>query len=138
MHYAVGALIGMVSYGITVTMLKMAFRTIPPEVVLVITNVILVAGGAAFMVYRGEDLLEHMGWSRSMLYVLAAGATLTIGISAYYIALSRGPASVVTPIFAMNFAVASVLGILFLNEAVSAQKIAGLALACAAIVLLTR
>ncbi len=138
MNYTTGALIGMVSYGVTVVLLKMSFRTIPPEVVLVVTNVILVAGGAAFMVYRGESLLEHVGWSRSMLYILAAGATLTVGIAAYYIALSRGPASVVTPIFAMNFAVASILGMLFLNEAVNAQKLAGLALACGAIVLLTR
>ncbi len=138
MHYIVGALIGMVSYGITVTMLKMTFRTIPPEVVLVVTNVILVAGGVVFMLYRGENLLEHMTWSRSMLYMLIASVMLTIGIAAYYIALSRGPASVVTPIFAMNFAVASVLGIFLLNEAVSVQKIAGLALACGAIVLLTR
>ena len=138
MNYTTGALIGMVSYGVTVVLLKMSFRTILPEVVLVVTNVILVAGGAAFMVYRGESLLEQVGWSRSMLYILAAGATLTVGIAAYYIALSRGPASVVTPIFAMNFAVASILGMLFLNEAVNAQKLAGLALACGAIVLLTR
>ena len=138
MHYVAGALIGMVFYGITVTLLKMSFRTIPPEVVLVVTNVILVAGGIAFMMYRGEGLLEHMTWNRSMLYMLIASVTLTIGIVAYYLALNRGPASVVTPIFAMNFAVASVLGIFLLNESVSVQKIAGIALACGAIFLLTR
>ena len=138
MHYAVLAMIGMASYGVTLALLKSAMRTMPPEVALVITNFILVAVGIGYMVFRGVGIAEHMRLNRPMLLVIAAGVTLTIGIITYYTALSRGPTSVVVPIFAMNFAVVSILGILFLGETINLQKVAGLVLASGAIVLLTR
>jgi uncharacterized membrane protein len=71
-------------------------------------------------------------------YVGLAGLTLGVSIISYYIALSRGPVSIVAPIFAMNFAVAGILGILFLGESITVTRLAGLALAAGAIVLLAR
>ena len=64
--------------------------------------------------------------------------TLTVGVVAFYTALSRGPASVVVPIFAMNFAVASLLGIVFLGEGMTVSRVVGLLLAIGSIILLTR
>ncbi len=67
-----------------------------------------------------------------------AGVALSISIIAYYIALSRGPVSIVAPIFAMNFAVAGVLGFMFLGENLTVARVTGVALAAAAIILLAR
>ena len=122
MHYTFLAMIGMASYGVTMVLLKSAMRTIPPEVALVVTNTILVLGGVVYMVYRSTGFTEYLTLGRPVLLIGLAGLTLTVGIVSYYTALSRGPAVVVVPIFAMNFAVASVLGMIFLEEGIKAYR----------------
>ncbi len=68
-----------------------------------------------------------------LIVVLLAIAVLTL-----YMAIQRGPVSVVMPIPGLNAMITAILGILFLNEAVSVEKVLGLVLAVAAIVLLRR
>ena len=63
---------------------------------------------------------------------------MAIAILTLYMAIARGPVSVVLPIYALNAMVAALLGILILHEPVSVQKVLGLVLAVAAIVLLSR
>jgi transporter family protein len=132
------AIIAMGGYGVTAVLLKVVLRHIAPEVVLVATNTVLVAAALALMLYRHESLADSLslGWPTALLFV--TGLTLSLSIISYYLALSRGPASVVLPIFAMSFAVATVLGILFLGEDIKATKVVGVGLATVSIVLLTR
>ena len=85
---------------------------------------------------RLNVILVTNSWPTALLFV--TGLTLSLSIISYYLALSRGPASVVLPIFAMSFAVATVLGILFLGEDIRATKVVGVGLATVSIVLLTR
>jgi len=127
----------MLGYGVTAFLLKVVMRAVGPEVALVVTNSILVAFSVCLVIYRGESLIQGLngGWSTLILFV--AGLTLSFSIASYYLALNRGPASVVVPIFAMSFAVASVLGLLFLGEEIKVTKIVGLILAVVAIFLLT-
>ena len=127
----------MLGYGVTAFLLKVVMRAVAPEVALVVTNSILVAFSVCLVIYRGESLIQGLngGWSTLILFV--AGLTLSFSIASYYLALNRGPASVVVPIFAMSFAVASVLGLLFLGEEIKVTKIVGLILAGVAIFLLT-
>jgi transporter family protein len=68
-----------------------------------------------------------------LIVVLIAIAVLTL-----YMAIQRGPVSVVMPIYGLNAMITALLGILFLHEAVSVEKVLGLVLALAAIVLLRR
>lgn len=138
MNYIGWATVAMFGYGVTAILLKVSLRHFPPEVALVITNTILVAVGLGLVFSRGESFVAHLslGWPTAV--IVLAGATLSVSIVSYYIALSRGPASVVVPIFAMNFAVASVMGVVLLGEDLRPTRIAGLLLASGAIVLLAR
>lgn len=128
----------MSAYGVTVVFVKLALRSVPPEIALVVTNTILVVAGLGLVFLRGESLTAHLSLARPTLYLGLAGLTLSIGIASYYIGLSRGPASVVVPIFALNFVVAGTLGILFLGEDFKATRILGILMAGGAVVLLTR
>ena len=137
MGYIGWAMAAMAGYGATAIFLKLAFQTIPSLVALVVTNTVLVALGLGLVLFRG-DSFASLGANRPRFYVGLAGLTLGVSIISYYIALSRGPVSIVAPIFAMNFAVAGILGILFLGESITVTRLAGLALTAGAIVLLTR
>ena len=136
--YVGWAVLAMVSYGVTVALLKVALRHFPPEVALVVTNTFLVAVGLGLVAFRGESFFAHFNEMRPTLFVLAAGGSLSLAIASYYIALSRGPVSAVAPIFAMSFAVAVVLGVLLLDEPLTATRLAGMGLAAGAVFLLTR
>jgi transporter family protein len=138
MSYIWWAVVAMGSYGTTVVLLKLALRQIPPSVALVITNTMLVLAGIGLVLYRGERVASHLGLNWTVAIILAAGLTLSLSIISYYTALSRGPASVVAPIFAMNFAVASILGFLLLGENITLARVMGVLFAAIAVVLLTR
>jgi transporter family protein len=58
-----------------------------------------------------------------------------VGIVAYYRALALGPVSIVVPIFAMFIVTSSAVGILALDETLTARRGAGILLAIAAVYL---
>ena len=138
MSYVGWAVVAMVSYGVTAVFLKVSLRHFPPEVALVITNSILVATGLGLVIFRGQSIPEYINFGWPTMAIVLAGATLSVSIVSYYLALSRGPATAVVPIFAMSFAVASILSIVFLGEGIKVTRVTGMALGAAAIVLLTR
>jgi len=136
--YVLWAVVAMLAYGITAVFLKLALRDIPPEVTLVITNTMLVTTGVVLIVLKGESLTAHLNFGQPLLYAGLAGLTLSLSIASYYIALSRGPTSVVVPIFAMYFAVTTIVGFMFLDEEFKLTRVAGIVMAAGAVVLLTR
>lgn len=138
MSYVGWAFVAMAAYGVTAVLLKLALKDIPPGVAVVITNLVLVLAGVGLVIYRGESFTAHMTISRPMVWVLLAGLMLSLSIVSYYIALSRGPTSVVVPIFAMYVLVATLIGFAFLGEEVKLTRVAGVLLAGGAIFLLTR
>ena len=115
MGYIAWAIIAMGSYGLTGVFLKLALRTIPTEVALVLTNSMLVITGLVLILVRGSSIAVYLRVGSPFLYVMLAGLTLSVAIASYYTALSRGPVSIVVPIFAMSFAVASALALAFLG-----------------------
>ena len=138
MSYTWWAILAMAVYGVNAVLLKLAMRQVPAEVALAVTNTVLVMAGFALVIFRGHSIVPHLNGSISTVYLGLAAVTLTVGVIAFYTALSRGPASVVVPIFAMNFAVASVLGVVLLGEGITVQRGIGLVLAVGSIILLTR
>ncbi len=138
MSYVGWSLIALVAYGITTILLKAALRSIPPEAAAAITNTMLVGSAVLYAIFRGVSIPQQLTLSMPTFYLLMAGATLSVGIISFYVALSRGPASVVAPIFGMNLALVSVLGFTVLGEPVSATRVAGVVLAAVAVILLTR
>lgn len=71
-------------------------------------------------------------------YTILTGIPLAIALITLYVALARGPVSVVMPIYGLNAFVVALLGILVLHEPVSVEKGLGLLFAVLAIILLTR
>ena len=137
MNYLIWALIAMIFYGITAVLLKVGLKNSNTEIALILTNVILVLGGISIAFFKGTLFTKWpLGWL--LVFLSLAGVTLVISIASYYSALSKGPISIVVPIFSMSFAIASILGIIFLSEEINMFKILGLILAATAVVMLTR
>lgn len=137
MNYLIWALIAMLFYGITAVLLKIGLKNSNAEIALIITNVILVLGGISIAFFKGSLFTKWpLGWP--LIFLSLAGVTLVISIASYYTALSKGPVLIVVPIFSMSFAIASILGIIFLGEQINMLKVTGLILAATAIVMLTR
>ena len=138
MSYIAWAITAMVAYGITITLVKYSMRDIPPEVAVLVTNTFLVVSAFIWASYRGVKIADHLALNPPTFFLLLSGAVLSISIISFYMALSRGPASTVTPLFGMNIAVVSVLGFLLLNEPINLVRVIGILMAAGAIILLTR
>ena len=124
------AFIAMVSYGATAVLLRLSMRTMPPEVALVITNEVLMVAAVGWMVVRAVNIPANLSLNVSTTAMFVAGATLSV--IAYYMALAKGPVSVVGPIFGLGMAVAAVLGILALGEPLKVTRVLGVVLAAGA------
>jgi transporter family protein len=72
-----------------------------------------------------------------LLWAIAGGIALTIAVSSLFHALSLGPSNVVVPIYGMFIVGGSLLGVLFLEEPMSWNKVAGLVFAVIGVVLIS-
>ena len=72
-----------------------------------------------------------------LLWAIAGGIALTVAVSSLFHALSLGPSNVVVPIYGMFIVGGSLLGVLFLEEPMSWNKIAGLIAAVVGVVLIS-
>jgi transporter family protein len=137
--YILWSVLAMVSYSFVFLFGKLAMQegTLTPYTVMTVASAVVIVGVvAATAVTGGWTLQSYTG--ESALYAYAAGIALTLAVVGYFTALSTGPASVVVPIYGMFIVGGSVLGILILNEPVTAQKLAGIALAVTGVVLIAR
>ena len=75
--------------------------------------------------------------SPGIVYALLAGATGALALVAFYNALSAGKASIIVPLTALYPVVTIVISFLILSERISPLKGVGIALAVAAIILLS-
>jgi drug/metabolite transporter (DMT)-like permease len=101
-----------------------------------LTLLYMIAGSAAVL------LLAHLAWAReaplsgrdvALLFLVAAAAL--VGYLAFYRGLALGPVAVVSPIAACDGAVAALLGVLLLGEAVGGTRVAAIALLVAGVAL---
>lgn len=72
------------------------------------------------------------------LHGAATAALFLVALVLFFESLTRGEASVLTPISQMGFIVTALVGLIALREPVTARKMAGLALAVAALALLAQ
>lgn len=137
MNYLLWTLLATVSYSLVAPLMRLATAGragIPSTVAAFVSNAVLVAATVAVIVVTGQGVAEHVGDPR-MRYVVAAGLCLSVGIIAYYRALSVGRVSVVAPVFAMFFVASSAVGVVVLDEPVTARKLLGVGFAVVAVVL---
>jgi transporter family protein len=134
MNYIIWALVAMLGYTLVAPLMKVALVEVPSTVAVLVSNTILVTAAVAVVAATESDPLTYLS-SPKMLYVVAAGLCLAVGILAYYRALELGPISVVVPIFAMFIVTSSVVGILFLEEVLTLRKGLGIVFGMTAVYL---
>lgn len=133
-NYLVYAFVALAAYTLVAPLTKLATQDLPSDVVAFVTNGILVLAALGLVLARDEPILPALT-SPAAPYLYGAGICLAVGIVAYYRALALGPVSIVVPIFGMFIATSSVVGILFLEESLTARKATGILLAVIAIYL---
>jgi transporter family protein len=136
MQYLWYALVALLAYTLVAPLTKLATQEIPSDTVAFVTNGMLAVSALALVIATDRPVASALTHEHAP-YMYAAGICLTVGIIAYYRALAAGPVSVVVPIFGLFLVASSVVGIAFLDETLTARKIAGVALALVAVFLTT-
>ena len=136
MNYLLLTLVTMVLLGVHYFLVKV----ISPHIS---GPVIALAGGVSFF----PIILAYLYFTRTPLmpeqkiylwYAILIGVPMAIGVLTLYIAIGKGPVSVVMPVYGLNAMVTALLGILILHEPITIKKGFGIVLAVIAIVLLSR
>ncbi len=138
--YIFWALLGMAGYSFTTLFAKLAERSgaVSTYMVLAVSTTIVAIVAIAIVVMRGELRALLFDLDRlPLIWAVAGGITLTIAVSSLFHALSLGPANVVVPIYGMFIIGGSLLGVLFLGEPMTWNKIVGLIAAVAGVVLIS-
>ena len=105
---------------------------------LAVSTTIVSIFAIGIVVARGELKPLIFDLERGTLaWAIAGGIALTVAVSSLFHALSLGPANVVVPIYGMFIIGGSLLGVLFLGEPMTWNKIVGLAAAVLGVVLIS-
>ncbi|MDQ2050481.1 EamA family transporter [Natronolimnohabitans sp. A-GB9] len=134
MEYLLWVLLALLAYSFVAPLTSIVMQDVPPAPGLFLATVVFLAIASVVMVATGTADPSY-AVSLEAGYVYVAGAFLAVGILAYTAALEIGPVSIVVPIFGMFIVGSSVLGILVLDESLTATRVAGIACAVLAIVL---
>ncbi|MFC1918280.1 EamA family transporter [Chloroflexota bacterium] len=134
MGYVFLAVLSMLSFGVYYFLVKFLSLHVPSSVIALIGNTV------AFLViylYLYSTKTPVLPKRRiHIVYSLVISVPVVIGVLALYMAIARGPVSIVMPIIGINSMVTVILGISILRERVTVRKGFGVLLAVAAIVLL--
>jgi transporter family protein len=138
--YIYWALLGMVGYSFTTLFTKLAERSgdVSSFMVLAVSTIIVPIFVLSIVAIRGElkPLIYNLE-KGTFLWAVAGGLALTVAVTSLFHALSLGPANVVVPIYGMFIVGGSLLGVLFLGEPMTWNKIVGLAAAVFGVALIS-
>ena len=138
--YIYWALLGMVGYSFTTLFTKLAERSgdVSSFIVLAVSTIIVPTFVLSIVAIRGElkPLIYDLE-KGTFLWAVAGGLSLTVAVTSLFHALSLGPANVVVPIYGMFIVGGSLLGVLFLGEPMTWNKIVGLAAAVFGVMLVS-
>jgi transporter family protein len=138
--YVLWALLGMAGYSLMTLFVKLAERSgaASTYLVLAVSTTIVAIFAIAVVALRGELKPLLLEIERPPpLWAIAGGIALTVAVSSLFHAVSLGPANVVVPIYGMFIVGGSLLGVLFLEEPMSWNKIVGLIAAVVGVVLIS-
>ena len=137
-HYLPLSLLALACYSLVAPLVKLATQQgAPPQVAVIITNTILVVTALVVSWSRGMPIGVTLS-SKSIGLLLVAGVLLGLSVTAYYLALSRGPISVVVPIFGLFIVSSSIAGAVLFGETLTTSRLLGILCAVAAIYLVSR
>lgn len=133
MDYRILCLVALALWGVWGWLSKVATRTDPPSSFAFWAAVASLLPIAAFALAAAPK--HGLKVSPAMLVAGICAGAATV---AFYLALSKGPASVVMPFTGMYILIPAVLGILVLKEPMTVMKGLGMASAVLAVFLLSR
>ena len=132
MDYRLLCVIALVCWGGWGFVSKLATQSASPASLALWATVASLVPIAAFALTVGRTEL------RPTPLVALSGLLAGIATLAFYLALARGPASVVVPLTGMYILVPALLGIVLLREPVTLTRVLGMASAALAVFLLSR
>lgn len=136
MDYLSLAIIGMVFIGLHYFLVKLISTHVTGPTVAFLSCFLITPAIYAYIYFTDTPFVPeqkiYLGYTFLIVVLLA------IAVLSLYMAIQRGPISAVMPIYGLNATITAILGIIFLNEPITAEKLVGLVLAVAAIVLLRR
>ena len=136
MRYLPWAFLALAAYTFVAPLASIVTRDVPSDVTVLISNGVLTLVALGLVVYNGQPVLKYLDPGHPKAgYVYLLGIALAVGIIAYYRALALGPVSVVVPVFGLFLVTSSVVGIVALDEALTARKAAGIGCAMLAVYL---
>lgn len=136
MHYLPLALITLVLLGIHYFLAKLISPHIASPVIALASFIASIPILLAYIHFTNTPLIPKNGLYLG--YAFLIGIPAAIGVLTLYMAIDRGPVSIVMPVYGLNAMITVLLGILILHEPLSLEKVLGLIFAVSAIVLLSR
>jgi transporter family protein len=134
MGYLLLAFLSMSSFGAYYFFVKILSIHIASPVIALISNAVALLVIYSYLYFTKVPILPKR--KIYIVYSLIISVPVSIGLITLYLAIARGPVSIVMPIIGINSMVAVLLGISILRERVTVRKGLGILLAVAAIVLL--
>lgn len=136
MRYLTWAVVALLAYSLVAPLMKVALAHVPSDVAVFVSNLILVVAALTVATLSEEPIRPYLDPTHpGTLFMLAAGCCLAVGILAYYRALELGDVSVVVPIFGLFIVFSSLVGVVALDEPMTARKALGIAFAVVALIL---
>jgi len=136
LDYILLAIIAMVLLGIHYFLVKLISPHVTGPTVAFLNCFIIVPTIYAYIYFTDTPFVPEQKIFLGYTFLIVV--LLAIGVLTLYMAIQRGPVSVVMPIYGLNAMITAILGILILQEMVTVERVLGLVLAMAAVVLLSR
>lgn len=124
----------MLCYGLYQFGIKEVTTDLPGVSVLIVASFGILVAPVAYVLTTNEPVTASFLSIGPWLLGLLAG----IGFVFLYLAIERGPISIIAPIYGLYMLVPSILGITILNENLTITKTFGITFALLAVILLTR
>jgi transporter family protein len=135
MSYLPLTLISMVSLGVYYFLVKIISVHVASTVILFVGIIVISVVVFIYLYITRTPIIP-----KRRIYIVHSflvAMPLVIALLTIYVAIARGPVSVVMPIYGLNALVTALLGIVVLGEKASIQRVLGLIFAVSAIVLLS-
>jgi drug/metabolite transporter (DMT)-like permease len=131
--YRLLSVLALLLWGVWGFLAKLASNSVSPQRLAFWSTVATLIPVAVFALTDGSGK-----WARPSGLALGAGLGYGLALVFFFVALRRGPASVVVPLSGMYILVPAVLGFVFLKERVTASHVIGLVCAALAVFFLAR
>lgn len=135
MGWAAYAALSAVFAGLTALLAKIGVEGVSSNVATMIRTVVIVFFAVAIVAARGE--MREIGaiGTKTWVFLVLSGIATGLSWLCYFAALKGGPISAVAPIDKLSFALAALLGVIFLHEKVTKLSAVGIALILAGVLL---